>query len=612
MNEPHLNAFGVKNFKSFEGEHWFDLKNITFLIGKNSSGKSSFINALRISQYDPSDDNFDNDLGLRESWINENAIEKDVLISRPLGTNCKLINKRLYYFNSFIKNRCDSHFDGSVFWKFIINDNQEDNFRYDLYDRLEGEWHEPAPMHDENEHWPENNTLYDSTKKEYITNESFYEDYIYIKTRIDERNNSLRNLLNYKINSADERIIWINERNRIEELLEKEKARHQAVNEFEELINKVDSSKRFINPKNPVDLVLFLIDLIINNYDNEINLTTFDDFFEKLNKRFTSSLKEFSDEKSLCIDYTFIGDADFKFIQLNTLRNLITNLVDLDLSLNSELYSFYKHHSHKRTLRYLFYKYTPYDFIYAQNYTKYKCSLISNKKIEQDSAILDFTQLENKFVVINDELPFGNEKKVYPFKERLELVNNYLNKFEIGDELIFEKIQNKGKIEIIPYIMKNGRKKEIFTFFGFGVRILIPLLLEILSNKSEILLIEEPESNLHPALQSKLADFFVEIAIKFNKQLVIETHSEYIIRRMQYLIANTNFGKNDVLPKIKSENANIYYFNDPSKLEKQSDYTYEINFKNDGGLTKPFGPGFFDVTDDIAYELFMLKNKNFN
>jgi AAA15 family ATPase/GTPase len=50
MNEPHLNAFGIKNFKSFEGEHWFDLKNITFLIGKNSSGKSSFMSALRILQ----------------------------------------------------------------------------------------------------------------------------------------------------------------------------------------------------------------------------------------------------------------------------------------------------------------------------------------------------------------------------------------------------------------------------------------------------------------------------------------------------------------------------------------------------------------------------------
>jgi AAA15 family ATPase/GTPase len=604
MNEPHLNAFGVKNFKSFEGEHWFVLKNITFLIGKNSSGKSSFINAMRISQYDPSDDNFDSDLGLRESWINENTTENDVLISRPLGTNCKLLNNRFHFFNSYVKHRYDAHFYGSVFWKFFNVDDDIQKGNIDILDLLEGEWHQPGPPHDDEENWPENNQFYDSTKKEYLTNESFYEEYLYIKTRIKERNQSLSNLLNYKINSSDERTLWINEKNRIEELKKKD----YQINPEQELIDGLNPSVPNFGVNKPAELVLFLIDHIISNYDNEIDQTKISEFYEKLNKRFTKNIQEFS-KRILDIDFCEIKNADFNFIQLPILKKLILKLIELDINLTSDLYI----STHGTSLRYLFYKYKITDFIYAhKNYIKYKCSLISNKKIDQDTSILDFTQLEHKFVINNDELPFGNEKKVYPFIERLELVNKYLNKFEIGDELIFDKIQNRGKIEIIPFIVKNGKKKEIFTFFGFGVRILIPLLLEVLSNKSSILLIEEPESNLHPALQSKLADFFVEIATKFNKQLVIETHSEYIIRRMQYLVANTHHGKNETLPKIKSENANIYYFNDPSKLEKQSDYTYEINFKNDGGLTKPFGPGFFDVTDDIAYELFMLKNKNFN
>jgi predicted ATPase len=60
--------------------------------------------------------------------------------------------------------------------------------------------------------------------------------------------------------------------------------------------------------------------------------------------------------------------------------------------------------------------------------------------------------------------------------------------------------------------------------------------MEILFTDSEVLLIEEPESNLHPALQSKLAVFFVELANKYNKQIIIETHSEYIIRKIQYVV----------------------------------------------------------------------------
>ena len=67
MQNTHLPFFGVKNFKSFKGEPFFNLKNITFLIGKNSSGKSSLIQALRIASNTPEQDSYDIDLGLKES-----------------------------------------------------------------------------------------------------------------------------------------------------------------------------------------------------------------------------------------------------------------------------------------------------------------------------------------------------------------------------------------------------------------------------------------------------------------------------------------------------------------------------------------------------------------
>ena len=99
----------------------------------------------------------------------------------------------------------------------------------------------------------------------------------------------------------------------------------------------------------------------------------------------------------------------------------------------------------------------------------------------------------------------------------------------------------------------------------------------------------------------------------FRKQLVIETHSEYVIRRMQYLIANNNHNKGNLLPKINEEQVNVYYFKDPdNQLKNEGDYTFEINFRKNGSLTKTFDKGFFDVTDDIAYELFLLKNSNVN
>ena len=135
--------------------------------------------------------------------------------------------------------------------------------------------------------------------------------------------------------------------------------------------------------------------------------------------------------------------------------------------------------------------------------------------------------------------------------------------------------------------------------------------MEILFTDSDVLLIEEPESNLHPALQSKLADFFAEISIVYNKQLVIETHSEYIIRRMQYLVAN-NYKKNtSQLPTLETDDVNIYYFNDPIvQVTNEQPYSYEIKFNENGLLDKDFGPGFIDEASNLTIDLLRISNFN--
>jgi predicted ATPase len=50
-------------------------------------------------------------------------------------------------------------------------------------------------------------------------------------------------------------------------------------------------------------------------------------------------------------------------------------------------------------------------------------------------------------------------------------------------------------------------------------------------------IMEQPEIHLHPLAQTALADLFVEVSQKRNVQFLIETHSENLFRRLQYLIA---------------------------------------------------------------------------
>jgi predicted ATPase len=113
---------------------------------------------------------------------------------------------------------------------------------------------------------------------------------------------------------------------------------------------------------------------------------------------------------------------------------------------------------------------------------------------------------------------------------------------------------------------------------------------------SSILIIEEPETNLHPALQSKLTDMLVECYEKYNIQFIIETHSEYLIRKLQYLIAKKDF---------KADDAVIYNFR--KVPEDNEEIVKRIDINEDGELSSDFYPGFFD--EALNWELELLKLK---
>lgn len=145
---------------------------------------------------------------------------------------------------------------------------------------------------------------------------------------------------------------------------------------------------------------------------------------------------------------------------------------------------------------------------------------------------------------------------------------------------------------------------------GYGMTQVIAIILRILSIaksdylssyfNSHIIILEEPESNLHPKFQSLLGDLFVEAAETFNIQFIVETHSEYLIRRLQFLTAKK---------QIKSHESLIYYFHDPNNIPKGEKQVKKIEILEDGSLSDDFGPGFFDEAANLELELIRLKNR---
>ena len=93
-------------------------------------------------------------------------------------------------------------------------------------------------------------------------------------------------------------------------------------------------------------------------------------------------------------------------------------------------------------------------------------------------------------------------------------------------------------------------------------------------------MIENPEIHLHPAAQSRLGEFFAFIA-NAGIQLIIETHCDHLINKLQYLV----FKK-----KFDSENTIIYY-------KKGIVDTFErIQLNRYGRFEPEFPDGFFDAT----------------
>lgn len=176
-----------------------------------------------------------------------------------------------------------------------------------------------------------------------------------------------------------------------------------------------------------------------------------------------------------------------------------------------------------------------------------------------------------------------------------EFVKKWIQEFEIGHDIQINSV--KGIASDVIISDKKGHALDLADL-GYGISQLLPILLKIALNDHRSLLIEEPETNLHPRLQSKLADLIIDASLRYQTDFLIETHSEYLIRKLQYWTAKR---------KITPYQSKIYYLYNPERVPEGKSQVALLNILKDGELDNEFGEGFFDEADNIAIELFHLK-----
>jgi len=188
----------------------------------------------------------------------------------------------------------------------------------------------------------------------------------------------------------------------------------------------------------------------------------------------------------------------------------------------------------------------------------------------------------------------------------INLINKWLKEFGIGDYFEINSDNNDGRI--IPFVVKNGNKQTM-PELGYGYSQVLPIILlsaiynpTFISNpKNDIrLFISEPEIHLHPNLQSKLGDLFLDY-VKNKGNLVLETHSEYLIRKIQYLVA---------CGKLNPEQVAIYYFSDVDSDTDDDSRVKRIRIRKDGIMDDDFGSGFLDESTKLTIDLLNVQDIN--
>ncbi len=78
----------------------------------------------------------------------------------------------------------------------------------------------------------------------------------------------------------------------------------------------------------------------------------------------------------------------------------------------------------------------------------------------------------------------------------------------------------------------------LITDVGFGVSQILPVLvLCYYVPEGSTIIFEQPEIHLHPSVQAGLADVFIDVIKTRNVQIILESHSEHLLRRLQRRIA---------------------------------------------------------------------------
>lgn len=165
----------------------------------------------------------------------------------------------------------------------------------------------------------------------------------------------------------------------------------------------------------------------------------------------------------------------------------------------------------------------------------------------------------------NRKISLGYKKATKPFEQ---IIAMKLKEMSLIEEFTVNPISEQRQEYEVKVRTKGSKDWVDLPDVGFGVSQVLPVLVQCFyAPANSIIIMEQPEIHLHPNAQSALADVMIDVINSRENgkdrkiQLIIETHSEHFLRRLQRRIAEN---------AVSQEKVSAYFANvskTPAKLE---------------------------------------------
>ena len=566
----NIKGIGFKNFRRFKEFPQLEFGNITYMVGRNNSGKSTMVKALLLIM-----DYLQNQLGDTFSFDN-NVLEDANIVT-------------------FGRAKCNFIDEPEIIFSFKLNN-------YEITCHISGEENETRVK--------VNKLLIIDTKDGYVFNIDHNKNQAKI---IKKSSTKIENI------SVDEEIQGLElelDELKTQQKLTKNKGSKEALN----LASEINKLKKQLN-----NLIDFYSEIKVEEreadaeYDLEYPLD-----YDINHKELVNSYEEYKEEAGLELDDPGILTPKELLRDTEELQNFL-NVRDNGNSLQLIVSTFLNYNSSSlKLLR------TKKETTIDVSETNNSLSDMVELEISEDDLKSWINNFTNTVESINITYLGANPSKqsaLFPLRAKdnalaqaihqfyqlkiikgekeHQFVKHWMNEFEVGKDFNIKFYAGEA-YEF--HVLDNDGNKNHLSDKGMGSLQAMVLILKVASlikiNKKEkkalTLLVEEPELNLHPALQSKLTDFFHEVNKEYGFNFIVETHSEYMIRKTQLIALEQDYIKNQ---DINPNPFKIVYFH-------KEEGPYEMEFTEQGKFNKDFGPGFYDEAGSLTLKMIKELRKN--